>query len=136
MISRSVAQIATASIRTSTSARCGTGTGFCPSESWPGSPSTHAFIWSGIGKSGLVFTPAGAYIAKSSLNRRCGDRCRIRAHAPRCAARICAVEAEVVVDVPQAFMRPVGERRLDVDRKRARYAVDRVGGDIGIIAQV
>ena len=63
MISRSVAQIATASIRTSTSARSGTGTGFSVSFSSPGSPSTHALILSGTGMSGLVFTPGGAYIA-------------------------------------------------------------------------
>src|SRR5262245_66033083 len=62
MISRSVAQIATASMRTSTSAFFGTGTGFCFKVRWPGSPSTHAFMVSGIGKSGLVFTPVGAYI--------------------------------------------------------------------------
>src|SRR4051812_32312225 len=63
MISRSVAQIATASMRTSTSAFFGTGTGFSPMLSWPGSPSTQAFMLSGIGNSlWLVFTPGGAYI--------------------------------------------------------------------------
>ena len=49
MISRSVAQIATASMRTRTSAFFGTGTGLSFNESWPGSPSTHAFMLSGIG---------------------------------------------------------------------------------------
>ncbi len=68
MISRSVAQIATASIRTSTSARFGTGTGFSAGFSSPGLPSTQAFIVSGIGKSGLVFTPGPAYIVVSSCS--------------------------------------------------------------------
>jgi hypothetical protein len=49
MISRSVAQIATASMRTKTSARFGTGTGFWLSLSSPGLPSTQAFMVSGIG---------------------------------------------------------------------------------------
>ena len=49
MISRSVAQIATASMRTSTSALFGTGTGLVFNVSSPGSPSTHAFMLSGIG---------------------------------------------------------------------------------------
>ena len=69
MISRSVAQIATASMRTSTSAFFGTGTALSISLSSPGSPSTQAFIMSGIGKSLLVFTPAGAYIAHSPLKK-------------------------------------------------------------------
>src|SRR5262245_5467913 len=42
--SRSVAQIATASIRMSTSATPGMGTGLSTRLSWPGSPSTHVFI--------------------------------------------------------------------------------------------
>src|SRR5262249_40535839 len=62
MISRSVAQIATASMRTSTSARFGTGTGLSVNFSSPGSPSTHAFMVSGTGMSFDVFTPGGAYI--------------------------------------------------------------------------
>src|SRR5215813_12306573 len=63
MISRSVAQIATASIRTSTSAFFGTGTGLLVMLSCPGSPSTHARWVSGIGNSlWLVITPAGAYM--------------------------------------------------------------------------
>src|SRR3989442_5071499 len=62
MFSRSVAQIATASMRTSTSAFFGTGTGLSVSASAPGSPSTHAFMVSGMGQSGLVFTPGGAYM--------------------------------------------------------------------------
>ena len=65
MISRSVAQIATASMRTSTSARFGTGTGLSVSVSCPGSPSTQAFMVSGTGKSGLVFTPEAARIELS-----------------------------------------------------------------------
>src|SRR5690606_28619993 len=59
MISKSVPQIATASMRTRTSAFFGAGTGLSFSVSSPGSPSTQAFIVSGIGKSGLVFTPSG-----------------------------------------------------------------------------
>ena len=64
MISRSVAQIATASIRTSTSARLGTGTGLSRGKSSSGSPSTQAFIWSGTGRLGNVLTPAGWYIGR------------------------------------------------------------------------
>src|SRR5580692_11663880 len=67
MISRSVAQIATASIRTRTSARLGTGTGFSVSFNSPGLPRTHAFILSGTWKSGLVFTPGPEYIRVSSI---------------------------------------------------------------------
>src|SRR5262249_7905728 len=37
----------------------------CVSASSPGLPSTHAFMLSGIGKSLLIFTWAGAYIAGS-----------------------------------------------------------------------
>jgi hypothetical protein len=58
MISRSVAQMATASMRTSTSARFGRGTVFSVSFNSPGSPSTHAFMVVGSGKSALVFTLA------------------------------------------------------------------------------
>ena len=47
MTSRSVAQIATASMRTSTSALAGTGTGFSVKISCSGSPSTQARILSG-----------------------------------------------------------------------------------------
>src|SRR5580700_10042878 len=63
MTSRSVAQIATASMRTRTSARPGTGVGFSPRESWSGSPSTQAFICEGTGKLGDVLTPDGSYMA-------------------------------------------------------------------------
>src|SRR6185295_979742 len=68
MISRSVAQIATASMRTSTSARFGTGTGLSVNFSSPGSPSTHAFMVSGTVMLALVFTPGGAYIGGSLRN--------------------------------------------------------------------
>src|SRR6185312_1201317 len=72
MISRSVAQIATASMRTSTSARLGTGTGFSVGFSSLGLPSTQAFMVPGMGKSGLVFTPGaeymGAVLAARSLS--------------------------------------------------------------------
>src|SRR5947207_13370335 len=70
MISRSVAQIATASMRTSTSARFGTGAGFSVSFNSPGSPSTHARMVSGTGMSGLVFTPGGAYMGLLPLFSR------------------------------------------------------------------
>jgi hypothetical protein len=68
MISRSVAQIATASMRTSTSARFGAGTGLVVNVSCSGSPNTQAFIVSGIGKSGEVLTLAGWYICISLDN--------------------------------------------------------------------
>src|SRR3954447_5376342 len=67
--SRSVAQIATASMRTSTSARFGIGTGFSVSFSSPGSPSTQARIVSGTGMSFAGFTPGGAYIVVFLLGR-------------------------------------------------------------------
>src|SRR5664280_2232819 len=69
MTSRSVAQIAAASIRTSTSARFGTGTGLSVSVSSPGSPRTQAFMVSGIGNSVLILTPAGAYMESSNAIR-------------------------------------------------------------------
>src|SRR4051812_526443 len=69
MISRSVAQIATASMRTRTSARTGTGTGFSLRNSWSGSPSTQALIRSGIGRSGEVLTPGGRYIGEILFGR-------------------------------------------------------------------
>src|SRR2546425_5329441 len=72
MFSRSVAQIATASMRTSTSAFFGTGTGLSVSASSPGSPSTHAFMVSEMGQSGLVFTPGGAYMLLVPSRRRLG----------------------------------------------------------------
>src|SRR6476659_6234048 len=64
MISRSVAQIATASMRTNTSALRGTGIGLSRKLSSPGLPSTHAFIVSGIGNAPLVLTPAGRYMLR------------------------------------------------------------------------
>src|SRR6185312_1477196 len=74
MTSRSVAQIATASIRTSTSARFGTGTVFSTKFSSPGLPSTQARIRSGIGNSlWLVLTPAGAYIVVSGESERAAN---------------------------------------------------------------
>src|ERR1700722_14830597 len=62
MTSRSVAQIATASMRTKTSARPGTGVGFSRRKSWSGSPRTQAFICDGTGNSGDVLTPDGSYM--------------------------------------------------------------------------
>ena len=70
MTSRSVAQMATASMRTSTSARLGTGTGFSVKFSSPGLPSTQARMVSGTGMFGLVFTPAGAYMLSPPSHRR------------------------------------------------------------------
>src|SRR5690349_17351986 len=65
--SRSVAQMATASMRVSTSPRRGTGTGFSASLISPGCVRTQAFILSGTGYSGLVFTPSGLYMRSSCL---------------------------------------------------------------------
>ena len=70
-ISRSVAQIATASMRTRTSARPGNGVGLSRRKSSSGSPRTQAFISRGTGNSGNVLTPAGSYItADPCFNRR------------------------------------------------------------------
>jgi hypothetical protein len=56
MISRSVAQIATASMRTSTSARPGIGIGLSTRLSWPGSSSTQARMCSGSALGSLEVT--------------------------------------------------------------------------------
>src|SRR6266481_2040715 len=63
MISRSVAQIATASMRTRASARPGTGVGLSRRKSSSGPPRTQAFICPGTGNWGDVLTPTGLYIA-------------------------------------------------------------------------
>jgi hypothetical protein len=68
MISISVAHTATASMRTNTSARPGSGTGFSTSFSSSGPPSTQAFMRSGIvnwlvvlgAVVGMVMSPGGA----------------------------------------------------------------------------
>src|SRR5216684_4244539 len=83
MFSRSVAQIATASMRTSTSAFFGTGTGLSVSASSPGSPSTHAFMVSGMGQSGLVFTPGGAYMLMVLLGAGSASLFLEQARTPR-----------------------------------------------------
>src|ERR1700730_13465475 len=70
MISRSVAQIATASIRTRTSARAGTGTGLSRRKSRSGSPRTQAFIWPGTTRPGEVLTPDGRYIGEILLGQK------------------------------------------------------------------
>src|SRR6267378_6135652 len=62
MTSRSVAQIATASMRTRTSARAGIGVGLSPKRSSSGPPKTQAFICSGTGDWSDILTPAGSYI--------------------------------------------------------------------------
>src|SRR5689334_6355417 len=108
MISRSVAQIATASMRTSTSARFGTGTGLSTSLSSPGSPSTHARMVSGTGMSGDVFTPCGAYIlfllkgllgcdVRTSL---CGRQTEIRGERADRADDLLAHECQMLVVRP------------------------------------
>src|SRR6266403_2842926 len=66
MISRSVAQMATASMRTRTSARPGMGVGLSRSTSSSGSPRTQAFIRPGTGNSGDILTPEGSYIGSGS----------------------------------------------------------------------
>src|SRR4051794_35700593 len=65
MISRSVAQMATPSMRTRTSALFGAGTGLSTSDSSPGSPRTHAFMVSGTGNAGSSFTLSGCGILRS-----------------------------------------------------------------------
>src|SRR5262249_43146754 len=115
MISRSVAQIATASIRTNTSAFFGTGTGFCFRVNCPGSPSTHARMVSGIARSGLVFTPAGAYIAcPFGMGEKVGTRPVARA---RSATQGRNQSGPVISVNPAAYecrrlgyMRPIFER--------------------------
>src|SRR3954447_21227701 len=65
MISRSVAQMATPSMRTRTSALFGAGTGLLTSDNSPGSPRTHAFMVSGTGNAGSTFTSSGCGIVRS-----------------------------------------------------------------------
>jgi hypothetical protein len=54
-------------MRISTSALAGIGTGFDFRINCPGSPSTQAFMVSGIGNRGSTFTAAGAYIRASLM---------------------------------------------------------------------
>jgi len=69
MISRSVAQTAIASMRTSTSAAWGWGTGLSTKLSWSGSPRTQAFMVCGILK---VFWRKGASVtAFIDCSRNC-----------------------------------------------------------------
>src|SRR5215471_2468890 len=70
MISRSVAQMATASILTRTSPLRGTGVRLLLRTRVSGSPRTHACIVSGIGKSALVRTPGGEYITNPTQTLR------------------------------------------------------------------
>src|ERR1700744_3870875 len=117
MISRSVAQIATPSIRTSTSAFFGTGTCFSIMLSWPGSPSTQARCFSGTGTSlWLVFTPGGAYIKASKYefarflnSARCSGLRVGFAELGRQRARGCGDLVTHQRDV--LFARPHGRRR-------------------------
>ena len=84
MISRSVAQIATASMRTRTSARPGTGVGLSRRKSSSGSPRTQAFIRAGMENSGDLVTPAGSYIGAlpiCDLGRYWADRILERGRA-------------------------------------------------------
>jgi hypothetical protein len=69
-ISRSVAQTAQASMRTSTSADLGSGTGFSTSFTSSGLPSTQAFILAGMSYS---FAPCSAAMAYAS-KLRCWPR--------------------------------------------------------------
>ena len=70
MTSRSVAQIATASMRTSTSARARHRHRLLGEDAArPGSPSTQARILSGTGMLESVLTPGGAYMASQPLSR-------------------------------------------------------------------
>src|SRR4029450_11360795 len=84
MTSRSVAQIATASMRTNTSAARGTGPGFSISPSSPGLPSTQARIRSGMGKFLAVLTPAGAYM--KGLLLEIASRLGCSGHRPKAHA--------------------------------------------------
>src|ERR1700733_8357370 len=69
MTSISVAQTAIASIRTRTSAEPGSGTGFSTSDNCSGSPSTQAFIVSGIGYSLLRAAVTEACSALGRVDR-------------------------------------------------------------------
>jgi hypothetical protein len=69
MISRLVAQIATASTRTITLAFLRHGSSFSLSENWLGSPSIQAFIVSGFREPLLAFTPVAACINSSFSGR-------------------------------------------------------------------
>src|SRR5919197_586332 len=134
MISRSVAQIATASMRTSTSAFLGTGTGLSFSINSPGLPSTQAFIVSGIGKFGLVLTPAGAYMLASPYKSECG---KIISHVrgipawqiDRSGRRFCNRTGQHrharVVDAPR---RALGAGDLDAIAAALLGAVERLVG--------
>src|SRR5438045_3487077 len=129
--SRSVAQIATASMRTSTSARFGTGTGLSVSFSSPGSPSTHARMVSGTGMSLHVFTPGGVYIGSSLLLRRC-RRMRLRSkpaklggECPHRGGDLLAHERQMILLRPHGWRRcadrtdngaiTIADRRADAD---------------------
>src|SRR5215467_15093477 len=85
MISRSVAQMATASILTRTSPLRGTGVRLLLRTRVSGSPRTHACIVSGIGKSALVRTPGGEYITNptQTLTLDTPARFNLRARLPR-----------------------------------------------------
>ena len=79
MISRSVAQMATPSMRTRTSARLGSGTGFSTSDSSSGSPRTQAFMVSGTGNAGSTFTSSGCGMLRSPrLDADLMRRARVR----------------------------------------------------------
>src|SRR6476646_10488921 len=154
MISRSVAQIATASMRTSTSAFFGTGTGLLVMLSWPGSPSTQARCASGIGNSlWLVFTPCGAYIESSKENflvrcansacdrlARSGLRARLAKFSGQSACRsryFVAHQCDVLFARPHRRRRSadctddgtrlIADGRADADHAREKLlAVDRI----------
>src|SRR5262245_48909187 len=144
MISRSVAQIATASMRTSTSARFGAGTGLSVSFSSPGSPSTQARMVSGTGMSLLTFTPGGVYIACSFLFGRRGRTVRLRAGPAKLGGKrahgrrhLLAHEREMIVIRPHGRRRGadradnraivIADRRADADDARLIFfVIDRI----------
>src|SRR5215213_3379482 len=116
MISRSVAQIATASMRTSTSARFGTGTGLVVSLSSPGSPSTHARMVSGTGMSGLVLTPVGAYIFLFLVSLGCHRRAVRKGLCAKLGGQCAHRAGDLFADQRQMFIIRPHRRRGGADR--------------------
>src|ERR1700728_323143 len=108
MISRSVAQIATASIRTSTSARAGTGVGFSVMDSSPGPPRIQAFIVSGTANSAAVFTLGWLYIGVSCFSFVKGMKRRLIAQVGRQGGR-----------APDHLLPQIADRRLISADRRA-----------------
>src|SRR6185312_14837891 len=135
----SVAQIAIASMRTSTSARFGTGTSFSISLSSPGLPSTQAFCLSGTGRSLPVFTPGGAYIAASLVRRGLLRALVTELGRERagCGSDFAAHQRQVIfarphrrrgsADRPDHRARMIADRRADADHAgQIFFAVERI----------